>query len=90
MFIVEQDINKVLKNRRIYKGGLTELDIKVLRVLSKATRAIGANALSQKVGISQNQYLLEFEPFLTAYGFVDRTPSRVLGEEGKKFLEGIK
>jgi len=89
-FIVEQDINKVLTNRRIYKGGLTEIDIKVLSVLNKATRAMGANALSQKVGISQNQYLLEFEPFLSAYGFVDRTPSRVLGEEGKKFLEEIK
>jgi len=89
-FIVEQDINKVLKNRRIYRGGLTEIDIKVLSVLNKATRAMGANALSQKVGISQNQYLLEFEPFLTAYGFVDRTPSRVLGEEGKKFLEEMK
>ena len=89
-FIVEQDINVVLKNRRIYKGGLTEVDIKVLKVLSKATRAMGCNALSQRVGISQNQYLLEFEPFLVAYGYVERTPSRVLGEVGKKFLEELK
>ena len=86
-FIVEQDISRVLKNRRIFKGGLTEIDIKVLKVLSKAKRPMGANALSQKIGISQNQYLLEFEPFLTAYEFVDRTPSRVLGVQGKIFLE---
>ena len=88
-FVVEQDINKVLKNRRIYKGGLTEIDIKVLRVLNSAKRAMGANALSQKIGLSQNQYLLEFEPFLTSYGYIERTPSRVIGEAGIKFLEGV-
>lgn len=89
-FIVEQDIVKVLKNRRILKGGLTEIDIKILSVLNKATRAMGANSLSQRIGINQKQYLQEFEPFLCEYGYIERVPSRIISEKGKKFLEEIK
>jgi len=89
-YIVEQDITKVLKNRRIVKGGLNEIDIKVLAVLNKATRAIGANSLSQRIGISQKQYIQEFEPFLVEYGYIERVPSRIISDKGKKFLNEIK
>jgi len=89
-YIVEQDINKVLKNRRIVKGGLTEIDIKVLSVLNKATRAMGANSLSQRIGINQKQYLQEFEPFLVEFGYIERVPSRIISDKGKKYLEELK
>lgn len=88
-FIVELDITKVLKNRRILKGGLTEIDIKVLSVLNKATRPMGANSLSQRIGINQKQYLQEFEPFLVEFGYIERTPSRIIADKGRKLLETL-
>lgn len=89
-YVVEQDIEKVLKNRRIVKDGLTEVDVFVLETLEKAPRAMGANAVALKIGIPQNQYVMEFEPFLFEYGYINRVPSRILTQKGKKFLEEIR
>jgi len=88
-YIVEKDINKVLKNCKIRKQGLTDIDIKILTILSTAKRAMGANSLSQRVGLSQNEYLREFEPFLVEFGYIARIPSRVITEKGKTILKEL-
>lgn len=89
-YIVEKDIYKVLKTHRIIKDGLNEIDIRILKILSKQTRAIGANALAMKAKLSQKEYVSEFEPFLVEYDYVNRVPSRILTEKGKLFLGGLK
>lgn len=88
-YIVEQNINQVLKNSKIVKDGLTEIDIKILKVLNDSKRAIGANSLSMKVGLSQNEYLREFEPFLVEFDYINRVPSRILTDKGKNLLETL-
>lgn len=88
-YIVTQNINKTLKDRRIIKDGLTEIDIKVLQVLSKAKRPMGCNALSQKIGLSQNQYIREYEPYLCEFGYMERVPSRQITEKGKQLLKEL-
>ncbi len=88
-FIVEQDMEKVLRNRRIVKDGLTEIDIKILQVLNQATRPMGCNAVALRVGLNQRQYATEFEPYLYERGYINRTPSRVISEKGKLFLKEI-
>ena len=89
-FIVTQDIIKTLKDRRIVKEGLAEIDIKILKVLNQATRPMGCNALSQKIGLSQNQYIREYEPYLCEFDFIERVPSRRITEKGKQFLKELK
>lgn len=89
-YVIVRDIDKVLRNRRIIKDGLTDIDIKILSTLQASTRAIGANALAQRVGLSQNQYLREYEPFLVEFGYINRVPSRILSEIGKQFLLTVK
>jgi len=89
-YIVEHDIEKVLQNCNIIKDGLTTLDIKLLSVLNKSTRAIGANALALKCGLSQNEYIREFEPFLCEFGYLNRIPSRIITKKGKELLEELK
>ena len=89
-FIIEQNIKKVLKNRKIVKDGLTDLDIRVLKVLNGAIKPMGANSLSQRVGLTQGQYLRDIEPFLAEFEYLKRIPSRVIGEKGKQLLEEIK
>lgn len=88
-FIVTEDIKRVLKSCKIIKEGLTDIDIVILKALSKATRPMGANALAMKCKLSQQEYLREFEPFLVEYDYVNRVPSRVITEKGKEVLDLI-
>ena len=89
-FIVEQNTQKVLRSAKIIKDGLNTTDIAILKVLFKATRPIGANALSMKVGLSQKEYIAEYEPFLVCYDYINRVPSRIITLKGKKLLKEIK
>jgi len=61
----------------------------LLEILSKAKRPMGANALAMKLGMGQKEYEREYEPFLVEYGYVDRVPSRIITDKGRKFLEKI-
>ena len=89
-YIVEQNMTKVLKNRHIIADGLDIFDIKILEILAHSERAIGANALSLKVGMGEQQYLREIEPFLLEFGYIQRTPSRQITTKGLEFLRQIK
>jgi len=89
-YIVEQNITKVLRNRQIIADGLDVFDIKILDILAHSNRAIGANALALKVGMGENQYLREIEPFLLEFGYIQRLPSRAITAQGLEFLRKIK
>jgi Holliday junction resolvasome RuvABC ATP-dependent DNA helicase subunit len=89
-YLIEQSMEKVLKNCNIIKGGLTKVDVKILEILNNTTRAMGANALAQRVGLSQNEYMTEYEPFLVEFGYISRVPSRLITQKGKDFLGSIK
>ena len=89
-YVVEKDIQKVLTNCHIIKNGLTKIDINILEVLNKSERAMGANAVAMRVGLGQNQYLREYEPFLYEFGYINRTPSRTISDKGKRLLQELK
>ena len=89
-YIVEQNIQSVIHNCDIIKDGLTRVDVKILEVLNVCTKPLGANALSQRCGISQKEYEREFEPYLCEYEYLTRVPSRVITEKGKELLNEIK
>lgn len=88
-YIVEFDIDRLLKNWNIIKDGLNNVDIKVLTALNESKRAIGANSLALRCGLSEKEYITEVEPFLLEFGYVNRVPSRVITEKGKKFLQEV-
>jgi len=88
-YIVEKDIQRVLKSSKIIKDGLNSKDIELLQVLSKATRPMGAKALAMKVRLSEKEYITEYEPFLVEYDYVNRVPSRIITEKGKQLLEKL-
>lgn len=88
-FIVEQNIEKILKSAKIVKKGLNTTDIAILKALNNTTRAIGANALAMKVGLSQKEYITEYEPFLVEYDYINRVPSRIITDRGKEIIREI-
>ncbi len=81
---------QVFKNWKIVKDGLTEIDVRILQVLSKLTRPIGSNALSQRCKLTELEYAREIEPFLCEEGYILRVPSRIISEKGNEFLKGLK
>lgn len=88
-YIVEKNITNVLRNCRIVSHGLNKTDIKLLDILSNSKKAMGANSLSMQAGLSQNEYLREYEPFLVEYNYINRVPSRVISQKGKELLQEI-
>ncbi|MHA1751397.1 MAG: Holliday junction DNA helicase RuvB C-terminal domain-containing protein [Candidatus Helarchaeota archaeon] len=86
MFIVQKNIFQVLKNCRIVKDGLTEIDIRILKNLAESSRPLGSNALALKSGLNQLQYEREYEPFLYEFNYINRVPSRIITTKGKEFL----
>lgn len=89
-FIVENNISKVLHNSNIIKAGLTNIDIRILKILEQVGKRMGANALAMKAKLSQNEYVREYEPFLVEYDYINRIPSRIITEKGKELLKEVK
>jgi len=88
-YVVEKNILKVLSNCNIVRKGLNNVDIKILQTLNETTRPIGANALAMKCGMSQNEYITEFEPYLCEYDYLNRVPSRIISQKGKDLLNEL-
>ena len=89
-YIVEKNMTKILRNRKIIKDGLTDIDIKILATLADAIRPMGSNAVALRAGLNERQYTFEFEPYLYEMGYINRTPSRVISEKGKLTLRELK
>jgi Holliday junction resolvasome RuvABC ATP-dependent DNA helicase subunit len=88
-YIVNQNLIKTFRDRQIIKDGLTDIDIKILSVLSLASKPLGANALSQKIGISQNIYTRQYEPYLSEFNYLERCPSRKITNKGRELLRSL-
>jgi Holliday junction DNA helicase RuvB len=85
--IILKTADEVLKVNNVLKDGLTTWDKRILETLAGSTKAMGANALAQRVGLSQADYQTEYEPYLAEMGYIARVPSRIITEKGKKILE---
>jgi len=88
-YIVEYDMPRILSDWNIIKDGLNNVDVKILNALNSSSRALGANCLAMKCGLSEKEYMTEFEPFLIEFDYVNRVPSRIITEKGKLFLKEI-
>lgn len=85
--IIVKNLNQVLKNWKIVINGLTDIDVRVLKMLVEIKRPIGANALAQRCKLTELEYLREIEPFLCEEGYILRVPSRLISDKGRKLLE---
>jgi Holliday junction resolvasome RuvABC ATP-dependent DNA helicase subunit len=89
-FVVDPNLENVLKTCCIVKDGLTLTDVKILEFLASQPKPVGANAIAMKCGMSVNEYQNEWESFLYEFGYLDRLPSRVITAKGKEILQTIK
>lgn len=86
-FQITKNIKETLKQFAIIRNGVTEWDIKILKHLSSFNKPMGANFLSQAVGITQSDYEQIYERFLVEEGYIIRSSrGREITEKGKNFL----
>lgn len=83
-------INNALTAAGIYKNGLADVHIRIMKKLLTSDRPVGLRSLSTFVGESPETIEEMYEPFLIRMGFIDRTQAgRIITEKGKRYLQTI-
>lgn len=88
--LVLSDMPEIFKENKIVFNGLNQKDIQILKCLNGLASPIGANFLSQRVGLIDADYQMVYEPFLVELGYVERTQrGRIISQKGKDLLKGL-
>ena len=88
--LVLSDMPEIFKENKIVFNGLNQKDIQILKCLNELGSPIGANFLSQRVGLIDADYQMVYEPFLVELGYVERTQrGRIISQKGKELLKGL-
>jgi len=88
--LVLTDMPEIFKENKIVFNGLNQKDIQILKCLNELASPIGANFLSQRVGLIDADYQMVYEPFLVELGYVERTQrGRIISQKGKDLLKGL-
>lgn len=88
--LVADNMGQVLQRSKIVSDGLTKIDIEILTTLKSLNKPVGANYLSQAVGIPQADYEIIYERFLIEKRFIYRQArGRVISDKGVEFLNTI-
>ena len=88
--LVLPNIMDIFKENKIVYNGLNQKDIQILNCLNGLESPIGANFLSQKVGLIDADYQQVYEPFLVEAGLIERTArGRMISLKGKELLKGL-
>lgn len=88
--LVTHNVAEVLKQSRIVKDGLTEVDIKILATLMQNQKPMGANYLSQASCVPQSDYEAIYERYLVEQGLIARLANgRIITEKGKNLLKSL-
>ena len=82
-------IEDVLKAEGIIKEGLTNNDIKVLRLLNEKEKGVGLKAIASYLGTSEENYLYKYEQYLLQKGLITITSRRQITDNGRRFLNEL-
>lgn len=85
------DVKQVLDNFNILKDGFTARDLKTLEYIAQNEKGVGLQGLAAYLGISEQNYSYEIEPYLLKKGLIMRTPrGRKIAEKGLEKIEELK
>ena len=89
-FIIEENIETVLKGRQVIKDGLTTKDLIVLKHLAEIKSPVGNEVLAIITNQTKASYKDLQEPYLLQYGYISRkSRGRVITEKGLKLLSEL-
>jgi len=82
--------DEVIERMRLYPLGLTETDVKVLRLLyDRIPKGVGQGEICRALGISLSQFSGMVEPYLRLLGMVETLSRRVIRPDGIRYLASI-
>lgn len=85
--ITAEVAQETITRLRLYPLGLTETDVRILRLLAdRIPRGVGMAEIARAVNISQGQYAQMIEPFLRHLAFVETLSRRCIRPEGLRYL----
>lgn len=85
--IDEKSMRDILGELGVSGGGLSELDMTILRLLNEKSAPVGLSTLSSMTGEDEGTIEDVSEPFLIFKGLINKTPrGRVITEEGRMVL----
>ena len=82
-------VDEVFTSYNIIKDGITEDDIKVLKLLKEKEKGVGLKAICAFIGTSEANYLYQIEGYLIEKRLLTITNRRQITEEGKEFLKNL-
>lgn len=89
-FIVEENIEQVLKARQIIKNSLTTRDILVLTHLAEIVKPVGIETLAIITQQTKQTFMELQEPFLLQQGYLSRSArGRSITNKGKELLRSL-
>lgn len=81
-------VDNALKLAGVYKNGLTNIDIELLKILYNSKKAVGIKTLTNILGEDENTIKEVYEPFLLSKGYIIiESKGRNITEMGKEYLE---
>ncbi len=89
-YIFVRNWEQVLKNNKIIKDGLNQMDLNVLRYLNKFEKGLGKNTISNRIKVKPQTYEYEIEPYLVYKELVIVSSRRKITDDGKELLNAIK
>lgn len=85
--IDEAVADEVIERMRLYPLGLTDTDVRVLRLLyDRIPKGVGMGEICRALGISQSQFTGLCEPYLRLLGMIETLSRRVIRPEGIRYL----
>lgn len=88
--IGEPVATELIERMRLYPQGLTETDVRVLRLLyDRSPRGIGMAEICRAINISQSQFSGMVEPYLRQLGLMETLARRVIRPDGMRYLASI-
>jgi Holliday junction DNA helicase RuvB len=83
-------LNEVYNAYNIVKNGITQDDIKVLKLLSENEKGLGLNSICAYLQTSQENFMYSMESYLIEQGLLTIGNRRQITLKGKELLEGLK
>jgi Holliday junction DNA helicase RuvB len=90
-FLVEENIEQILRGRQIIKNSLTTKDLIVLKHLVEIKTAVGVETLAILTQQTKQTYMELQEPFLLQQGYISRTArGRIATDKARLFIQELK
>jgi Holliday junction DNA helicase RuvB len=84
--ITEQVVQEVIARQSLFPLGLTETDVRILKLLAERPKGVGMAEICRAVGISQSQFSGMIEPYLRQLNLIETLSRRMIRPEGLAYL----